>query len=192
VGQEIVYCFKCQRRILGTEFAEGKAFQVKNHVSCSACAADLLQKLPANEREQLLSKMFKATQERKPAPPPPDARPKPRQGSSVRIAAVRPPRKSPALALAAGAGFVAVALVALLLLLGGRETPPPAPAPVVVRPAPKPAAAPPAHEAAKEAVRRAKDFAAMYPRNLAARWTPGSGRWSGATARPTPRRRTRG
>ena len=29
MGQEIVYCFKCQRRIVGTEFAEGKAFQAR-------------------------------------------------------------------------------------------------------------------------------------------------------------------
>lgn len=164
MGQEIVYCYKCQRRIVGTEFAEGKAFQVTNHVSCSTCAVDLLQKLPPKEREQLLAKMFKATQERQPAPPP-EPRPAktPKPGTHRAVPARK--AKAPKTALAIGAGFVAVAIVLLLALPGRRPPPPPPAAPLVQRPAPKPAP-PPLHEAAKEAVRRAKDFAAAFPGKL--------------------------
>jgi hypothetical protein len=65
MGQEIVYCFKCQIRIVGTEFDKGAAFQLGNNVCCSKCAAELLQTLPPKEREQLLAQMFKATHERR-------------------------------------------------------------------------------------------------------------------------------
>ena len=41
MGQEILYCYKCQTKIVGADFSGGKAFQVGNHVSCSSCAADL-------------------------------------------------------------------------------------------------------------------------------------------------------
>src|SRR6476646_679884 len=65
VGTEITYCFKCQRRIVGTEFAKGEAYQVGDNVTCAACAADLLGMLQGKERQQLLSQMFKRTNERK-------------------------------------------------------------------------------------------------------------------------------
>lgn len=65
MGKEIVYCFKCQRKILGHEYEKGQAFQVENNVCCSACAVHVLETLPPKAKEQLLAKMFKATQERR-------------------------------------------------------------------------------------------------------------------------------
>src|SRR6185503_716545 len=65
MGQEIVYCFKCQTRIVGAEFDKGSAFQVGNNVSCSKCVAELLHTLPPKEREHLLAQMFKATHDRR-------------------------------------------------------------------------------------------------------------------------------
>jgi hypothetical protein len=42
MGQEIVYCFKCQIRLLGSDFEKGKAFRVGSHVACLACMKILL------------------------------------------------------------------------------------------------------------------------------------------------------
>src|SRR5436190_6034822 len=64
MGQEIVYCFKCQTRIVGGDLEKGLAFQIGNNTSCAACAIKVLEELPAREKELLLSKMFKATQQR--------------------------------------------------------------------------------------------------------------------------------
>ena len=37
MGHEIVYCFRCQNRILGTEIEKGKAFPFGNRFCCKAC-----------------------------------------------------------------------------------------------------------------------------------------------------------
>src|SRR5690349_11144870 len=65
MGQEILYCYKCQTRIVGSDFGKGAAYQVGNNVCCSKCAAELLNTLPPKDRENLIAQMFKATQERK-------------------------------------------------------------------------------------------------------------------------------
>ena len=59
MGQEVVYCFKCQTRIHGTDFAKGQAYQVENNFCCSACVVGVLETLPPKAKEQLLAKMFK-------------------------------------------------------------------------------------------------------------------------------------
>ena len=143
MGQEIVYCYKCQRRIVGTEFAKGQAFQVGNRISCASCAVDLLQTLPPREREQLLAKMFKSTQERQSASSASIDAPAPARDphkSSVRILA-RPPARSgpPLLAVAGGVAVVVLVLLALLLSGGGKPRSEPADedAPAPTKPAPQ-------------------------------------------------------
>jgi hypothetical protein len=42
MGQEIVYCFKCQTRLLGADFEKGRAFKLGPRASCLECAKDLL------------------------------------------------------------------------------------------------------------------------------------------------------
>ncbi len=182
MGQEILYCYKCQRRIVGAEFSKGQAFQVGDQVSCSSCAADLLQSLDAKQREQLLAKMFQATQERQKhssgALPALDTTPAPPKGlkkSTVRLPAVEtpaPPRAGrPAPALAIGAGVVVVAVVVLAVALGGSSKPaavpqrPTEPAPVQRAAAPPPAETE-AHAAARLAVTKARDFATRNPKDL--------------------------
>lgn len=168
MGQEIVYCYKCQRRIVGAEFADGKAFQVGNHVSCSGCAAELLHQLPPKDREQLLGKMFKATQGRPAAAA--AAAPAKRQ-STVRLqAAPDPPQpKAPPVALI-GAGVGGALLLVVLLVVFGKSDPPPppppkkTPAPAVVEK--KPATPSPAEAPAREAVQNARAFATKNPRDL--------------------------
>src|SRR4051812_24691395 len=94
MGKEIVYCFRCQKRILGSEFERGQAYHLENSSCCSSCAVHVLETLPPKAKEQLLSKMFKATQERQqsntPIPKPPGP------GSTPRIPIVppRPPAPS--------------------------------------------------------------------------------------------------
>jgi hypothetical protein len=65
MGQEIVYCAQCQRRVTGAEFDRGQAFQIGNHLVCSTCAAALLPTLDLEDRERLLKQMFKATRDRR-------------------------------------------------------------------------------------------------------------------------------
>src|SRR5579862_1388179 len=65
MGQEIVYCGRCQRRISGSEFESGKAFQIDHQFVCSTCAAEVLPTLELKDRERLLKDMFKATRDRR-------------------------------------------------------------------------------------------------------------------------------
>src|SRR5437868_501692 len=65
MGQEIVYCGRCQRRIVGAEFDNGQAFQIGNNLVCSTCAAELLPTLELKDRERLLKDMFKSTRDRR-------------------------------------------------------------------------------------------------------------------------------
>src|SRR6185369_9949178 len=67
MGQEVVYCFKCQKRITSTDFTKGQAYQVENNFCCSSCAVVVLETLPPKAKEQLLAKMFKATHDREAA-----------------------------------------------------------------------------------------------------------------------------
>lgn len=46
MGQEILYCYKCQTRLLGSEFEKGKAFKVGAQASCKDCVKDLLGSVP--------------------------------------------------------------------------------------------------------------------------------------------------
>ena len=83
MGREIVYCCKCQRRILGDELDKGTAYQVKNTITCSSCALQVLETLPPKEKEALLAKMFRETKDRRSPPPKsPGATPTPRKALS--------------------------------------------------------------------------------------------------------------
>src|SRR5262245_47410088 len=51
MGQEILYCFKCQTRLLGSDFEKGLAFRVNSQAACSQCVRDLLAHLPDPDAE---------------------------------------------------------------------------------------------------------------------------------------------
>lgn len=51
MGQEIVYCFKCQNRLLGSDFERGKAFKVSGKAACLQCVPELLAHLPDPQAE---------------------------------------------------------------------------------------------------------------------------------------------
>src|SRR5687767_7212480 len=99
MGQEILYCYKCQTRLLGSEFEKGKAFKVGGKASCAVCVKELLdavpdvgsesersRKLPSTARLQAVgsesSSRIKPHRPIQPAAPPPAPPPKPK-GSIV-------------------------------------------------------------------------------------------------------------
>ncbi|HLF92530.1 MAG TPA: hypothetical protein VJB14_03660 [Planctomycetota bacterium] len=55
MGREIVYCFKCQSRLNGDDFDNGKAYRVGDKATCGECVFDLVADLPAEEQEAILN-----------------------------------------------------------------------------------------------------------------------------------------
>src|SRR6185503_15204793 len=146
MGQEILYCFKCQTRLLGSDFDKGRAFRVNAQAACPVCVRELLAHLPDPDAE-----LERLKQSHLPKP----------SGSSTKIPAVRPDSARLAVTRPAGteppppptsrtplliaAGVVALAVVALLAMVfsGSKEkpapiaTPQPLPDPTP-RPTPRP------------------------------------------------------
>ena len=199
MGQEILYCYKCQGKVLGTDFAGGKAFQVGHQVSCSSCAADLLQTLDHREREQLLSKMFKATQDRhahSSGTPPSMGGATSSGHKNLKVSTVRlspppevskPSRGAPLAPVAIGALLLVGVIVAVVVSMNGSEpTKRETPAVAAARPAPPAASAAPAlspaETAARDAIRAARDFAARNPKDLEGQIAP----WRRAAELSTP------
>jgi len=182
VGQEIVYCFKCQKRIVSSDYAKGLAFQLDNNSCCSGCAVQVLDTLPPKAKEQLLGKMFKATQQRQsgsgssnsPAGGSPAAgtRRIPVLPSPPRPAS--PPTSPAPLVLTLGAlGVVAVVIV--VMLPSGRSAPVDVPPPAIVKrpppilPAPDPGPSSEEKrrsESAKGALAKAREYAASHPKDF--------------------------
>lgn len=128
MGQEILYCFKCQTRLSTPDFDKGRAVRFGNHVACSDCAPELLRELSPAELKSVFDK--------RPAKPAPAvARPALQPPSTRHLAPKRPARPLGLYAALAAAGVVAVGLLAF------RSKPvspaPPAP-PAAARPAPAP------------------------------------------------------
>ncbi|HEV3028048.1 MAG TPA: hypothetical protein VG457_10780, partial [Planctomycetota bacterium] len=77
MGQEIVYCYRCQNRLLGSDFEKGQAFRVGAQVSCPDCVRGLFSSLPPAGIDAEIARL-KETQVAK------------KGGSSSRFPAVRP------------------------------------------------------------------------------------------------------
>jgi hypothetical protein len=185
VGQEIVYCFKCQERILATDYAKGRAFQLENNSCCSGCAVLVLDTLSPKAKEQLLAKMFKATQEHQARSA---SSVKPAGGTSSsdgtrRIPTLPAPRPgsrpTPVAPLVLGLGAVGVVVVALLVLRSApAESPPPEtpkrPVTTVPPRDPEPASEEKRRtESARDALAKAREFARANPKDgegQAQRW----------------------
>lgn len=174
MGKEIVYCFKCQRKILGHEFEKGSAFQVENNVCCSTCAVTVLETLPPKAKEQLLAKMFKATQGRQQSNTSAPSKPVTQRFivPPSRPASVAPRGGSQGLLIGIAIAATALAVI-IIVLTGGSSKPPPV---VVTPPTPVPAPRPPAPAQpsaeeqrlaanAREALRKARDYAQANPKN---------------------------
>ncbi len=111
MGNEIVYCGRCQSRLLAAEFEQGKAIRLSDGPVCVAC-------LQTSERE-CLGRSRKS----------PSAPASPASSSSHRAAVVKPEPSRPGLVVAGVGGAVAVVAIVLIAVLGGSGKPPlPAPA----------------------------------------------------------------
>lgn len=173
MGQEVVYCFKCQNRITSTDFAKGQAYQVENNFCCSACAVTVLETLPPKAKEQLLAKMFRATHERQSTSSPT----LPSASSTGRIPHATPrPMKvaesaSPAPLILGIVGAIVAVILAVIFLSSG-STPAPAPPPVTPKATPPVARTDPGPEekrrddGAKDAMKKAREFAVANPKDL--------------------------
>jgi hypothetical protein len=169
MGREIVYCYKCQRRILGDELDKGSAYQVGHQFTCSTCAVHLLETLPPREKEKLLAKMFQETKDRQGGPSHGSrgTSPTPKRGSPApEIKVIKVPvavpgagrsRSGPKWGLLAGLGVGVLATIIVVLALGGssgtpvEETRPPAKPPGSSREDQR-------RQAAADAIRKARDF----------------------------------
>jgi hypothetical protein len=186
VGQEIVYCFKCQKRILGTEMAKGLAYQVGNQFCCSTCVVLVLDTLAPKAKEELLAKMFKATQERQSGStqslkalgatsPAASTRRIPTTTGNLTDHSLRPTveeTSSTPMVVGIFATVVVVALLILLLSSGSSSSPPPINTVKRVAPPPPPPDSGPSPEekrrgeAAKQAMSKALAFAQANPKDV--------------------------
>src|SRR6185503_18669232 len=151
MGQEIVYCSRCQIRIVGGDFEKGEAYRVAEQVACHKCAMEMLATAPLAAQQQILEQKKRAL-DKKTGPAPAVSR-----GLTSSSTAVRTPKaaEGPKLPLAVivGIGVTLVILVGLLLMSGG-SPPPPAPP---VRPAPPATAGPTPKDGAAEARRELEE-----------------------------------
>jgi hypothetical protein len=137
MGQEIVYCFKCASRLLGSDFDKGKAFRVAGKSICLACAKEQIHSLPPEEAQALKDVLAEAQAKRSssvslpsiktPIPFPAVQRPQLHEESSRKMKALPPaPKpKSNATAVALGAGILAVLLVVVIAAATSGGKPPP-------------------------------------------------------------------
>jgi hypothetical protein len=161
MGHEIVYCYWCSCRILGTDFEKGSAILIGNHACCPQCLPKVLASLPDKQRETLLAELSRVS-----APKPARITPRtgtnisstrtPRAGSTVLDPA---PRPKPPMVLFVIGGVVLALLVLLIVVMTGsspektavRSDPPPVPIPKPV--------GPDRERLARDAVQKARDAA---------------------------------
>ncbi|HZE97088.1 MAG TPA: hypothetical protein VE981_08670 [Planctomycetota bacterium] len=138
MGQEIVYCYHCQNRLLGSDFEKGLAFRVGAQVSCPDCVRGLFADLPPAQVDAEIARLKATAVGKRPGtssrfpsvrPPTPDSTAKLK---AITLAQEPPPRSK--LPLALGAAVVAVVVVIVALVSSGSGRPParpdePAPSP---------------------------------------------------------------
>lgn len=123
MGQEIVYCHRCQTRLTGGDFERGRAFRINNNSTCAECAKPFLAALDDAQRAAFLERQRRPTDVRK--------------GSTARMSAPRsldlpasrpppitsrhlpPPRKSSAAPWVIGLVCVAAGAALVVMLFAG-------------------------------------------------------------------------
>lgn len=153
MGQEIVYCHRCQHRILGSEFERGNAYRVGQQSTCGKCAMQLLPTLPLEQQEQIVAQRRRAAdaKDRKAG--------KLVSGSSTQTPASRSPGARPRVPVAILVGL-GLSLVLFVGMLAMSSTPPPPPEV-------KAPEGPPAREIAARAVfQLAASYAKQHPAEL--------------------------
>jgi len=150
VGQEILYCFKCQERVTSADLDASNALRFGTRTACRKCVPDLLASLSAQERKDLVSRVQgpkKASTARftVPATPRPKAIALPGDGGSNQVM------------LWSIGGVAAALVVGIVLLVTGSGSPPPPrePSPAPVSRGPEES---PRDRAAREAIARARSL----------------------------------
>jgi len=160
MGQEILYCFKCQERVTSTDLEASNALRFGTRTACKRCVPDLLAGLTDKERKELVSKVQSGADPRSAAARSAlsSSTPRPR---TVPVPNVSGSGSGPPLAwaLAGGAAVLAIVIVVVFLNAG---TPPPMP--------PKPVSEYSRDRAAREALERAKNLPAADFEGQIAAW----------------------
>src|SRR6185295_7877011 len=129
MGQEIVYCFKCQTRLLGSDFDKGLAFRVGAQVSCPECVRSLFAHLPPAEIDGEIARLKESQVPKRAGTSriPVIRSPSPGTSTAMKTLPTGPASDKSKLYMALGGGGVA-----LLLILGVLMSSNPKPAPVSV------------------------------------------------------------
>lgn len=118
MGQEILYCYRCQTRLSSFDFLRGEAFRIDDQAACAPCTREVLPSFPLKKQREILNQS-----PRKDLPP--EATPR------------TPRRPLPAVAPRSAALPVAAAFVALLIVIVVVAVSRPAPPAPLVAEAPK-------------------------------------------------------
>jgi hypothetical protein len=159
MGQEILYCFKCQERVTSAELEASKGLRFGVRTACRKCVPDLLATLSEKERNELAA--------RAQAAPVPD----PRTSTGKYVLSTATPRtRSLAVASAKAApgsngvwvvvGVVVLIVIAAALLLVNSGGPPPARENPPPLPPPKPPSESARDRSAREVLERARSLPA--------------------------------
>lgn len=124
MGQEILYCNKCGRKLLGDDFTRGRAHTFNNRQYCATC-------LP----QDITTGSHKAIKEK------PTSRTKKRAGSSR---TARAPANSNGVAIIVGVAAAAIVMVVLIAAVTSSKVEESAPAPIAKSAPPEPVKPPPA------------------------------------------------
>jgi len=135
MGQEIVYCSRCQSRLNGADFDRGAAVRISNYIYCTGCLTP--------EEKKLVESLT-----RPPDPQHPIRRSSPLKAASASSGAIpavprshaepapKPARRNPLILIAAGAGLLVVLILIIVVIAksGGEkkvvvEVPPEPPRP---------------------------------------------------------------
>ena len=140
MGQEIVYCSRCQIQLRGRDFEKGAAFRIDALACCLKCAPEVVKSIPDEAVQQLLKEMAAPRNHSE------TSRIMTLASSSTTKtphAGRRPRAASPGgmYAAAAGGGLAALVLVCVAVATSGKPPPAPAVREVVAAPTP-PAPAP--------------------------------------------------
>ena len=158
MGQEIVYCAKCQVRIVGGDFEKGEAYRVGDQAACHTCAMRMLATAPLAVQQQILEQKKRALDKKGPPP-----RPMTSSSTAVRTPKAAEGPKLP-VAVIVGIAVTLVIFVGMMAMSGGSKPPPP---PVAPAPPPVVIAGPsPMEVAADGALKAAKSFARDNPSKL--------------------------
>src|SRR5262245_8153807 len=117
MGQEILYCFKCQQRVTTADLDSANALRFGNRTACKNCVPDLLAGLSPQERKDLVARVQVS---KKPATArhTPQATPRP-------MAIELPPKsRTNPMILGAVGGVVAAVVIGIVFVLSSSGAPP--------------------------------------------------------------------